>query len=93
MGLDDSWFIVSIAFLIIIIICQAALNLWFIVRNFDLAREATETAALTAELRQHARDRLTGLQERLDRLEGMLAARLDASITMLEQVVNAPRKP
>ncbi len=81
------WLITSISLLVLIIGCQAALNLWFVIRSLDLTQNTSQIAALTAELKKQSMDRMDELRTKIDKLEAGVSARLDANVALLEKLV------
>lgn len=86
---DPVWVVIAISFLLIIIVAQAALNLWFIVRTVDVAREHGTLVVATRDAERRAGEAASELREKLASLESALQSRHNANMALLEKIVLA----
>jgi hypothetical protein len=88
----DIWFVVTLSILLVILVSQAYLNWWLIARSQDLGEKAKSTEVLAEVVERHFNAKLTAVELKVERLEGALAGRLDASIKLLETIVTTNHK-
>ena len=87
MNMSEVQAILAIGFLFLIIICQAALNLWFIFKNETLTKSSTELRVAAAEFKRQMDARGEDMQGKITNLERSIATRLDANIELLEKML------
>ena len=91
MDMGDVQAILAIGFLFLIIICQAALNLWFIFKNETLTKSSSELRVAAEEFKRQMDARADDMQGKINNLERNIATRLDANIELLEKMLT-PRE-
>ena len=89
MNMSEVQAILAIGFLFLIIICQAALNLWFIFKNETLTKSSTELRVAADEFKRQMDARGEDMQGKITNLERNIATRLDANIELLEKMLTA----
>ncbi len=77
----------SVGLLTIILVCQAALNMWFIMRSTDMARNTAKLETITIEADRQGVERTADLRKRLTDLEVVLASRHDNNLALLEKII------
>jgi hypothetical protein len=77
----------AIVLLLVIITCQAALNMWFIMRSMEMVKHTTRLDTLAQEADRLSEQRIREVRDRIGALESVLASRHEASVTLLESLV------
>ena len=91
MALSEVQAILAIGFLFMIILCQAALNLWFIFKHETLGKSSGERRVTAEEFKRQTDARAADMQAKIAGLEKTIGSRLDANIELLEKLLTAGR--